>query len=65
MTTYRGFKYEISSQGDGRYDFQVWPLYLNARAVPVGHGTATTEAAAERTAKEWINDRQPSRKGGR
>jgi hypothetical protein len=34
MKTYRGFKYQISSGDDGRYDFQVWPVFLNARAVP-------------------------------
>jgi hypothetical protein len=61
MKEYHGFKYKISVRSDGHYDFDVWaPDAKVGVHKPVYSGTVATEAEAERRAKAWIDDRQPS-----
>jgi hypothetical protein len=60
METDRGFKYKIWPRPDGRYDFQLWPIYANSRRdKPLWHHTVKTRADGERLVKKWIDDRQP------
>ena len=65
MTHRKGFKYSIAARPNGRFLYTVWRKDVNSRiAEPLWHGTAKTQAQAERVVTGWIDDRRPRRAGG-
>jgi hypothetical protein len=60
MKEHQGFKYKIRDRIDGRYLFAVWWADADSRREePIWAKTVASKAAAERSVKQWIDDRQP------
>ena len=60
MKEYQGFKYKIRARLDVRYLFAVWWADADShRDQPIWVKTVARKAAAERSVKQWIDDRQP------
>jgi hypothetical protein len=66
MKEYQGFKYKIRARVDGRYLFAVWWADADSRRdEPIWVKTVASKAAAERSVKQWIDDRQPKSRRAR